>query len=340
MNSRDLIPDTSPEASRISTALAECRLLDARQLTYEWLSRWESSLDCNVTRNELRQPFLWSCIADVTERTGDHFIIEHFWQVLERLPPPALGSDQLPLLGIPILNRIDLLHRLIDSLDHPVQTLAIVDNSANASPSEAKEISEQLQALQQLGHPLIDKIEIAKPFRNLGVAASWNLILTSFPEATAALLANNDVRFAPGVLASAVRQINTSRPQFFPLLPEPNGFSAFILTAACWDRIGLFDPSFHPAYCEDLDYRDRIRATPEVDWLPGGTIHDAMAPLNQEHSATIASDPWLAEQNRASFALNRLWYFSQRRVRGDCRGAWRRLWLSQWRRAPDPQPTP
>lgn len=65
-----------------------------------------------------------------------------------------------------------------------------------------------------------------------------------------------------------------------------------------------------------------------------------MAALNGTHSATIGSDPWLEEQNRASFALNRLWYFSQRRIRGDCRGHWRRLWLAQWSEGPKPERTP
>jgi hypothetical protein len=132
------------------------------------------------------------------------------------------------------------------------------------------------------------------------------------------------------VIASALQRLDPGRPQFLPLLPEPNGFSAFLISALCWDRIGLFDAGFHPAYCEDLDYRDRLRAVPEVDWLSADELQASMAALNAEHSATINSDPWLMEQNRASFALNRLWYLSQRRIRQDPRGGWRRLWLSQW----------
>jgi hypothetical protein len=233
---------------------------------------------------------------------------------------------------------VDLLFELLESLDHPVQTLAIVDNSQLRNGTRACEVSSQLEALRQLGHPLIDEIHIAKPFRNIGVAASWNLILSSFPEATIALLANNDICFAPGVIGSALRLIDNSRPQFLPLLPEPNGFSAFLLTALCWDRVGLFDTGFHPAYCEDLDYRDRLRAIPEVQWISGPDLQVAMDDLNQTHSATIDHDSRLKGQNRASFALNRLWYLSQRRVRQDCRGSWRRLWLTQWSDGPEPDP--
>jgi len=284
----------------------------------------------------LVQPQLWISLADVAERTSDHWLIERFWQVVDQLPPPPTRDDSLPLLGIPILNRVDLLFDLLESLDHPVQTLAIVDNSQARQGTRTSEVSTQLEALRQLGHPLIDEIHIARPFRNLGVAASWNLILSSFPEATISLLANNDIRFAPGVIGSALRLIDSSCPQFLPLLPEPNGFSAFLLTALCWDRVGLFDTGFHPAYCEDLDYRDRLRAIPEVQWISGPDLQVPMADLNQIHSATIDHDPWLKEQNRASFALNRLWYLSQRRVRQDCRGSWRRLWLTQWSDGPEP----
>ena len=324
--------------AQVQQALASADLQAARGYVFHWLNDWASSLSVHPQRAELRQPKLWNCLADVVERTSDHYLIERLWQLLERLPPPPPASSALPLLGIPILNRADLLLDLLDSLDHPVSTLAIVDNSSSTDTGPGGTVASQLAALRQLGHPLIDTIRIARPFRNLGVAASWNIILSSFPEASVALLANNDVRFAPGVIEGALNRIDTAHPQFLTLLPEPNGFSAFLLTALCWDRIGLFDPGFHPAYGEDLDYRDRLRATPDVEWLPGGEAHSAMAALNATHSATIGSDPWLEEQNRASFALNRLWYFSQRRIRGDYRGSWRRLWLAQWSEKPDPEP--
>ena len=327
--------DAPSLAAEVEAAIEAQDLHNARAIVYLWLQAWAASLPPTPQRDDLRQPELWRCLGDVVERTGDHYLIEMLWQVFDQLPGPAPipsrteGPLPLPLLGVPILNRADLLQRLLDSLDHPVQILAVVDNS----PPDSS-VGAQLRALQQLGHPLIDTIHIARPFSNLGVAASWNHILSSFPSAPAALLINNDVVLAPGVLEAALALINPNRPQFLPLLPDPNGFSAFLLTALCWDRLGLFDPSYHPAYAEDLDYRDRLRCTPAVEQLDGGFAHPAMASLNQEHSATILSDPVLERQNQASFALNRLWYLGQRRLRHDPRGTWRRLWLNQW--SPDP----
>jgi hypothetical protein len=116
-----------------------------------------------------------------------------------------------------------------------------------------------------------------------------------------------------------------------PLLPLPQQFSAFAITAPCWDRLGLFDPGFHPAYCEDLDYRDRLRADPAVHWLELPELQAAMASLNAAGSATISSDADLACRNRCSFALNRLWWLSHRRLRHDPRGSWLRQWLTEWK---------
>jgi hypothetical protein len=328
-------------AQTIAAAISRGDLQQARSLVHQWLLDWAASLPQQPQRRDLRQPELWRCLALVVEHTNDQDLIERFWQILERCPPQPAAPDLLPLLGIPILNRPDLLAQLLESLDHPVERLAIVDNSllpqadtGDASQQGPTEVQRYLDALCQLGHPLVNHIHVARPFRNLGVAASWNLILSSFPEAPIALLANNDVRFAPGILKSSLARIDACRPQVLQLLPSPAGFSAFLLTTLCWDRLGLFDPNFHPAYGEDLDYRDRIRANPEVEEIDGGFAHGAMQAINPGQSATISSDAALFRFNQTSSALNRLWYFSHRRLRQDCRGTWRRLWLSPWSEDP------
>jgi hypothetical protein len=324
--------------AEVQRAIGHGQLQRARALVFHWLKTWAEALPEQPSRHQLRQPELWTALADVVERTSDHYLIERFWQILDQLPAAAsTGSSHTSnvLMGVPLLNRFDLLERLLMSLDHPIDTLAIVDNSIppEGSPGGSTHLSTQLEALRQLGHPMVRQIRIARPFCNLGVAASWNLILSSFPQAATAFLANNDVILAPGILSEALRKLNPLRAQFLPLLPEPNGFSAFFITSPCWDRIGLFDASFHPAYCEDLDYRDRLRNEPAIEQLSGDFAHEAMARLNPHHSATIASDPAVKAHNTISYALNRLWYFSQRRLRHDPRGTWRRLWLAQWSNA-------
>lgn len=318
-------------ACAVGELLAGGNLLEARALLHDWFEREMQRPPELAGRQALRNPALWAALADVVERTSDQQLLERFWQYLDRVVPPPHLPGVLPLLGVPILNRIDLLLRLLDSLDVPVATLAIVDNSPATTAGGPSVLHQGLQELQRHGHPLIEAVEIARPFGNLGVAASWNQILTAFPDAPVALLSNNDVCFAPGVLAAALERIDTRQPQFLSLLPGPQEFSAFLITALTWNRIGLFEEHFYPAYHEDLDYRDRLRADLTVGVIDGSFCHPTMLVCNREGSATIESDPRLAAHNQASFAMNRLWYLSHRRLQRDRRGSWVRRWLAQWK---------
>ena len=300
---------------------------EARALVHRWLLGYRDQLAITPTRQAARRHELWRCLADVVEHTADQRLLETFWTSLEvlRLGGRQPGPKPLALLGIPILNRYDLLEQLLASLDHPVATLALVDNSGGMG-----ELSQQLKTLQAMGHPLIGRIEVATPFRNLGVAASWNHILTSFPEAPLALLANNDLRFAPQALATALSAFNDQSAGFLPLLPGPSSFSAFLIGHQTWNLIGLFDENFYPAYCEDMAYLERMDSCPEVSRIDLPELQKAMAAANPEQSATIGSDAELGSFNRFSFQLNRLWILSRRRHLGDPRGTWVRRWLAQW----------
>lgn len=300
---------------------------EARALVHRWLLGYRDQLAITPTRQVARRHELWRCVADVVEHTADQRLLETLWTSLSvlRLGGGQAGPKPLALLGIPILNRYDLLEQLLASLDHPVETLALVDNSGGKG-----DISQQLKTLQATGHPLIGRIEVATPFRNLGVAASWNHILTSFPEAPLALLANNDVRFAPQALATALSAFNDQSAGFLPLLPGPSSFSAFLIGHQTWNLIGLFDDNFYPAYCEDMAYLERMDSCPEVGRIDLPELQKAMAAANPEQSATIGSDAELGSFNRFSFQLNRLWLLSRRRHLGDPRGTWVRRWLAQW----------
>jgi hypothetical protein len=316
--------------SAIASAIRSADLNKARSLVFHWLKAYQQKIGVIADRESLRNPALWTCLADVVERTNDQYLLEYFWQILDKAKPvfSSCAKESLvavPLLGIPILNRPDLLDTLLESIDHPVDTVAIVDNSNGNI-----EMQRHLSKLQNQTFPCIKRILISRSFINLGVAASWNQILLAFPDAPFALLVNNDIQFSKGTLAKAIQQIDPQQPQLLSLIPEPNNYSAFFITAKAWDRIGLFNSSFYPAYCEDLDYRDRIRCDTEIQILDGSDYLTSMLDLNTSHSQTIASDPALARFNRTSFALNRLWYLSHRRLRNDPRGTWMRRWLAAW----------
>jgi hypothetical protein len=305
----------------------------ARRLVVPWLREAQAALQGPAAagaHDGALDPDLLRCVGDVVERSGDQALLELFWRGLEALQPPPSAPGVLPLLGVPVLNRPDLLERLLSSLDVPVTTLAIVDNSGDRDDADAHALRRLLAQLEAQGWPGVERVRVARAFGNGGVAAAWNQILLGFPEAGLALIVNNDVVLAPGVLAEALRHIDPCQPQFLPLLAGGDAFSAFLITALAWNQVGLFDDSFHPAYCEDLDYRDRLRACRSVQWLTLHGINAAMAELNRERSATIGSDPVLAEANRRSYQINRLWYLSRRRPDITRSGRWSQRWLCRW----------
>ncbi|MEB3264404.1 MAG: hypothetical protein VKJ66_08545 [Synechococcus sp.] len=303
----------------------------ARSLLFAWINDFFAALPVPPARQHLRDSRLWHCLANYASLSADRSLVELFWSRVEAVVP-TLGAPVAawPVLGIPVVNRPDLLERLLLSLDAPVQTLALVDNGSGGAHPDAAALASLLQNLQVDPPTGVAQVRVARPFGNLGVAASWNQVLTGFPQAPFTLLVNNDVVFAPGVLQEALACLNPARAQFLPLLPPPQEFSAFALTALAWDRVGLFDESFYPAYCEDLDYADRLRQCPEVEWLHCPDLQKRMQALNPDHSATIRSDAVLEGYNRFSYPLNCLWYFSERRHRGERRGVWRRRWLAEW----------
>ncbi len=298
------------------------QLADATRLVYGWFADVRLELSLLPSRERATRPALWQAVADLAELAGDHRLPEQLWQALDQLKPaPAMGAT-ITLLGVPIVNGPDRLEALLASLDVPVDILALVDHSGGPGP-----VRELLNRLESEGVPNVARVRVARPFGNAGVAKAWNAILQGFPSVPFALIANHDVVFAPGALAQALAALDPAQPQWLPLLSRPAAFSAFLITSLAWNRIGLFDESFVPAYWEDTDYRDRLEADPSVQRIEQGPWLEAMDVANPQNSASLADDPQLARTNEVSFALNRLWYFSRRRLQGDRRGAWLRAWL-------------
>ena len=329
--------DDAQRAQAVALLLELGAHQQARHAVLAWLLRWRAQLPASLAADAdpatLANPALWDALADVSERCGDPQLPELFWQSLDTLRPAPPAPGLLPLLGVPILNGVAHLQALLASLDQPVQTLAIVDQSGGRHDAASIALRQELGRLEREGVAGVERVVVARPFTNIGVAAAWNLILRSFPEAPIALIVNHDVQLAPGVLGQALARLDAGQPQFLPLLPGERAYSAFLLTALAWDAMGLFDERFYPAYCEDLDHRDRLLACPQVQRLEGGFAHGPMLAANPQQSATLAADPALQAQNRRSFALNRLWYLHRRRGPGSAlirSGEWRQRWLSRW----------
>lgn len=328
------IPTDSEERARTVELLLNLGAWpQARALVLTWLLEWLAALPERGQPDPQPSEPLWRCLADVCERSHDGQLLELFWQGLEQLRPQAAPAGVLPLVGVPILNGEEHLHNLLASLDVPIDVLAIVDQSGGRNDPQALQLRHTLRQLEREGRPGIGQIRVARPFANAGVAAAWNQILLSFPQAGMALIVNHDVVFPPGLLAEVVARLNPDQPQYLALFPGDRAFSAFVLTALAWDAVGRFDERYYPAYCEDLDYRDRLLASPSVQRLNGSFAHGRMLAQNPLQSRTLADDPGLAQQNKRSFQLNRLWYSFRRRGPGSAwlaSGVWRQRWLGQW----------
>lgn len=202
----------------------------------------------------------------------------------------------IPLIGIPILNRPDLLHRLLASIElDAAEAIAVIDNSCGN-----REIRAVLEYYSGW-HPL----KLMSPFCNMGVAWSWNHFVKSFPSADYWLIVGSDIAFAPGDLET-IDATARAAPRDQAILHAHAG-NAFCLLPTAVREAGLFDENIYPAYLEDCDYHRRCDLLglkrSNIEGL--GIVHgDGVF----DGSCTIQSDPHLQHENNRTHAGNREYY--------------------------------
>ena len=196
----------------------------------------------------------------------------------------------IPNLIVPVLNRYDLLQRMLNSIDVPVTHLLIIDNGSSNYPEEMP-INSLL-----IPDSVADFTYLPMP-ANLGVAASWNLGIKSFPYDDRWFIASNDVQFMPGGLQalSEARRDAISLSNMFP------HWQAFCVGYDAVARVGLADEAFFPAYFEDNDWTRRAQhAGVEIVHIDVPMIHD--------NSSTLKSDPHFVKKNSNTFSNNQAYY--------------------------------
>jgi GT2 family glycosyltransferase len=190
----------------------------------------------------------------------------------------AVGISEKMFIGIPILNRIDLLEYCLDSIDYPAEVI-VVNNSRNV------DFADQLDQLAKWRD-----VEVLHQQRNLGVAASWNLILrTAFArEWNNVVIGSNDTFLRPGSLRSAAVLAKETGGAVYHLAD----FNFFVLSRSTIDALGWFDENFYPAYKEDQDcaYRCQLAGVPRLAVPGAGGQHIG--------SATIRSNAKYERLNR------------------------------------------
>jgi GT2 family glycosyltransferase len=185
-------------------------------------------------------------------------------------------------LIVPVLNRYDLLQRMLDSVDVPVDHLLIIDNGLG---TDTLEISNKFAKVTHLRMPA-----------NLGVAGSWNLGIKSFPYAHRWFIVSNDVVFRSG----ALEKLATARRDEITLTADAPNWQAFALGDEAVTDLGLFDEcGFYPAYFEDNDYMRRAA-------FAGVNIRKLDIDLHHDNSSTIKAG-YQSKNDKTFFANQRLY---------------------------------
>jgi GT2 family glycosyltransferase len=185
-------------------------------------------------------------------------------------------------LIVPVLNRYDLLQRMLDSVDVAVEHLLVIDNGQG---TDSLHFSHQFDKVTHLRMPA-----------NLGVAGSWNLGIKSFPYSSRWFITSNDVAFKPGALEA----LSKAKRDEITLTSQPPHWQTFALGDEAVSTLGLFDEcGFYPAYFEDNDYLRRAE-------FAGVSVRQLQIPQRHDNSSTIEAG--YRDKNLKTFTINQMHY--------------------------------
>lgn len=186
-------------------------------------------------------------------------------------------------LIVPVLNRYDLLQRMVSSIDYPIEHLLIIDNGLGLDCLDLPEFVEKMTVLSMPS--------------NQGVAGSWNLGIKSFPFEEVWFFSSADTVYQSG----ALEKLSNASPNEITLAGSFPHWQTFAIGEEAVRRIGLFDENLYPIYFEDNDYTKRAE---QHDI----TITYLEIPLHHDNSSTINSDPKLAQANVRTFSDNQRYF--------------------------------
>lgn len=200
------------------------------------------------------------------------------------------SKNQIPVIGVPIVNGIHWLKRLIDSIDYPVKNLLIINNNGRG------QLDKDLNQIRDNGHPLIENIHVCHMPSNFGVSGSWNFIIKSYLMAPYWIIVNHDIMFAPGLLRRMYDEAENSDSGMIHAKKsidyDSGRYDLFLIKDWVVQKCGLFDENLYPAYCEDIDYltrvsNEKIKSTfLDIDYLHGDKDY-----------ATTGSQTWRTDES-------------------------------------------
>lgn len=198
----------------------------------------------------------------------------------------------IPVLICPVINRFDLLEKMLTTVGHAAERIIVVENSCTG----------------YLLPPEFDSLPVSyirPPLVSLGYGGSLNAGIVQTADAPWWAFTNNDITFGPDDPDEIKRLMEVDlEPRMVT-----HGFCWGAINRACVDRVGLIDDwTIHPIYFDDNDYERRCRLG-GVDWVPyqGGSVHGDEG----VGSLTIRSDDRMKLGNDRTFPMNRQRYIEK-----------------------------
>jgi glycosyltransferase involved in cell wall biosynthesis len=205
-----------------------------------------------------------------------------------------MDSMEKVFIGIPVLNRVDLLQRALESIDIPAYIYIVNNNSVDS------EFQKEFTILKEA-----HGFDVYSARYNLGVAASWNRIIMHAMGLgyDKLIVSSNDTMMIPGSLA-ALSAVDIDNPK--DVIWHLCVWNCWMLHVRAIPLVGWFDENFYPAYREDQDYSYRCDVLAKVnryavpkhpmDHLPFLDLPDVGA--DHLGSQTVSSDAEYAQRNQ------------------------------------------
>jgi GT2 family glycosyltransferase len=215
----------------------------------------------------------------------------------------------IPVVGVPILNRGDLLLRCVESIDYPVNILVIINNGTDEGVTKALVDLGGRTSQRSLWEHLVVVPPSTDPLHhrgNRGVAGSWNEIIRFIPTAAYWLLVGNDIAFGAGDL-SRMHDYTMANRETHVEIYSNHGHSFFAVTPLHLERVGEFDENLYPSYLEDCDDARRMFLTASRNAnCPGINAIHGEAP--HWGSSTIMSNEHYRMMNGVTHGANYAYY--------------------------------
>lgn len=252
----------------------------------------------------------WDEMNDYEKNTTKKCLKEYYNIDVSQLKEKNKKQNQIPVIGVPIVNGVSWLRRLINSIDYPVKNLLIINNNGRG------EIDDELNQICDLGHPLVEKIHVCHMPSNFGVSGAWNFTIKSYLMEPYWIIVNHDIMFTPGLLEKMYFTAENSDAGMVHA-KKSNGYDSgcydlFLIKDWVVQKCGLFDENLYPAYCEDIDYLIRLKNENikseclNIDYLHGDKDY-----------ATTGSQTWRTDENLkpklfSSRSINEIEYLSEK----------------------------